>query len=48
MTSATWFALTLIFLGLLVVVPKREAADMEVQFNPRMRRRRWDALFQRS
>lgn len=47
MTSATWFALALIFLGLLIVGPKREAVDLEVQFNPRTRRRAWDGLFQR-
>ena len=48
MTSVTWFALALIFLGLLVVGPKREAADLEVQFNPRSRRHTGFALFRRS
>jgi DNA-binding response OmpR family regulator/drug/metabolite transporter (DMT)-like permease len=38
MTSGASIALALIFLGLLVVGPKGEAADIEVQFAPKSRR----------
>ncbi|WP_431298612.1 response regulator [Tabrizicola sp. BL-A-41-H6] len=39
MTSGASIALALIFAGLLVVGPKSEAADLEVQFAPKSRRR---------
>ena len=39
MTSGAWIALAFIFAGLLVVGPKREASDMEVQFVPKSRRK---------
>ncbi len=41
MTSGAWMALALIFAGLLVVGPKSEAADLEVQFVPKSRRKGW-------
>ena len=36
-----------LFLGLLVVGPKSEAVDLEVQFAPRSRRKGLAALFRR-
>ncbi len=39
MTSGAWIALAFIFAGLLVVGPKSEAADLEVQFAPKSRRK---------
>ncbi|MBC2834037.1 response regulator [Paragemmobacter straminiformis] len=41
MTNGAWIALGFIFVGLLVVGPKSEAADMEVQFIPKSRRKGW-------
>ena len=41
MTSSAWIALAFIFAGLLVVGPKREAIDLEVQFVPMSRRKGW-------
>jgi PAS domain S-box-containing protein len=41
MTSSAWIALGFIFVGLLVVGPKREAVDLEVQFVPMSRRKSW-------
>jgi PAS domain S-box-containing protein len=41
MTSSAWIALGFIFAGLLVVGPKSEAADLEVQFVPMSRRKGW-------
>ncbi len=41
MTSGAWIALAFIFAGLLVVGPKSEAADLEVQFVPKSRRKGW-------
>jgi hypothetical protein len=39
LTGSTTLALALIMVGLLVVGPKSEAADIEVQFVPRSRRK---------
>jgi CheY-like chemotaxis protein/drug/metabolite transporter (DMT)-like permease len=47
MTSGASIALALIFLGLLVVGLKSEAADLEVQFAPKSRRRGLAGLFRR-
>jgi len=41
MTSGAWIALAFIFAGLLVVGPKSEAADVEIQFVPMSRRKGW-------
>ena len=41
MTGGATIALALIFAGLLVVGPKSEAADLEVQFVPKSRRKGW-------
>lgn len=41
MTSGAWIALAFIFAGLLVVGPKSEAADIEVQFVPKSQRKGW-------
>ena len=48
MTSGAWIALALIFAGLLVVGPKREAADLEVQYVPKAQRRGLGGVFRRS
>ena len=48
MTSGAWIALAFIFAGLLVVGPKREAADLEVQFVPKSRRKGLGGVFRRS
>lgn len=48
MTSGATIALALIFAGLLVVGPKREAADLEVQFVPKSQRRGLGGVFRRS
>ena len=46
-TSGATIALALIFAGLLVVGPKREAVDLEVQFAPRTRRKGLSGVFRR-
>ncbi len=48
MTSGAWISLALIFAGLLVVGPKREAADLEVQFVPKAQRKGLGGVFRRS
>ena len=48
MTSGASIALALIFAGLLVVGPKREAASLEVQFVPKSRRRGLGGVFRLS
>lgn len=45
MTNGAWIALGFIFVGLMVVGPKSEAADMEVQFIPKSRRKGWFRQF---
>lgn len=47
MTGGATVALALIFTGLLVVGPKSEAADLEVQFIPKARRRGLGGVFRR-
>lgn len=48
MTSGATIALALIFAGLLVVGPKSEAADLEVQFLPKSLRRGFGGVFRRT
>ena len=45
MTSGATIALALIFTGLLLVGPKSESADLEVQFVPKSRRRSLGSFF---